>query len=105
MNSKIKIALALITGGTLMYLGRKMKNNSHEPKTLTGEDGNTYQENETYFTSDGKVYRNGKQLHFKTPEMNAETSPKINFKSDSIPENYNAQPKNVDYHHKGVRHH
>ena len=105
MNHKIKIALALITGGTLIYLGRKMKNRSNEQKTFTGEDGNTYQENETYFTSDGKMYRNGKQLHFKTPEMIVETHQKINFKSDSISENYNIQPKNVEYHHKGVRHH
>ncbi|PZU12251.1 MAG: hypothetical protein DI622_15350 [Chryseobacterium sp.] len=105
MNHKIKIALTLIAGGTLIYLGRKMKNRSSEPKTFTGEDKNTYQENETYFTSDGKIYKNGKQLHFKTPEMNDETPPKINFKSGFIPENYNIQPRNVEYHHKGVRHH
>jgi len=105
MNHKIKIALALITGGTLIYLGRKMKNRSKEPKTFTGEYGNTYQENETYFTSDGKIYKNGKKMNFKTPEMIAETPPKINFKSGSVSENYNIQPKNVEYHHKGVRHH
>lgn len=105
MNHKIKIALALITGGTLIYLGRKIKNRNNEPKTFTGEDGKTYHENEVYFTSDGKMYKNGKQLNFKTPEMIAETNPKINFKSDSVPENYNIQPKNVEYHHKGVRHH
>jgi hypothetical protein len=39
MNHKIKIALALITGGTLVYLSRKMKNSKNEPEIFTGEDG------------------------------------------------------------------
>jgi hypothetical protein len=105
MNNKIKIALGLIAGGALIYLGRRIKNKGSKSKTFTGEDGNTYKENEMYFTSDGKVYKNGKLLHFKTPETNEDTALKTNFKQEKIPKNYEAQPKNVDYHQRGVRHH
>lgn len=105
MNNNIKIALALITGGTLIYLSRKIKNRENKSKTFIGEDGNEYRENEMYFTADGKVYKNGKELHFKTPEMDVELNPKTNFKYDSTPQNYDAHPKNVEYHQKGIRHH
>ena len=105
MNSKIKIVLALITGGTLIYLSRKIKNRSNDQKNIAKEKGNTYHENEMYFTSNGKIYKNGKELHFKKPEVNIEINPKINFKYDSIPQNYDTHPKNVEYHQKGIRHH
>ncbi|WP_415328450.1 hypothetical protein [Chryseobacterium sp. MMS23-Vi53] len=105
MNHKIKIALALITGGTLIYLSRKIKSKDSKLRTFTAEDGNTYQENEMYFTADGKVFKNGKQVHFKTPESNENINTKTNFKFDSVPQNYDSQPKNVEYHQKGIRHH
>jgi len=106
MNNKIKIALGLIAGGALIYLGRKIKNRESKSKTFIGEDGNTYKKDEMYFTADGKVYRNGKLLHFKTPETNEYvTAPKTNFNSETPPKNYEAQPKNVEYHQRGVRHH
>lgn len=105
MNNKIKIALGLIAGGALIYLGRKIKNKESKSETFTGEDGNTYKKDEMYFTSDGKVYKNGKLLHFKTPENNEDVVPKTNVASEILPKNYDAKPKNVEYHHKGVRHH
>lgn len=90
MNNNIKIALALITGGTIVYLSRKIKNRKSKSATFTAPDG--------------KVYKNGKKLHFKTPEIN-EITPKTNFKYEATPQNYDAQPKNVEYHQKGIRHH
>ncbi|PTT67736.1 hypothetical protein DD829_05845 [Chryseobacterium sp. HMWF035] len=104
MNHKIKIALALITGGTLVYLSRKMKSAKNESKTFLGEDDNTYQKDETYFTADGKMYKNGKEVHFKIPEI-SEKSVNRNFQNDRIQKNYEAHPQNVGYHHKGTRHH
>ncbi len=104
MNHKIKIALALITGGTLVYLSRKLKNSKNEPETFTGEDGKVYQEDETYFTADGKMYKNGKEVHFKTPETSEKTSNQ-KFQQETIQKNYEAHPQNVGYHHKGTRHH
>ncbi|SEV97533.1 hypothetical protein SAMN05421841_0443 [Chryseobacterium wanjuense] len=95
----------MIVGGALVYLGRKIKNRKNDSEVFVGEDGNTYKKDEMYFTSDGKVYKNGKELHFKTPETDNVTDSKSNFKNESIPKNYDAQPKNVEYHHKGVRHH
>ncbi|REC52883.1 MULTISPECIES: hypothetical protein [Chryseobacterium] len=104
MNHKIKIALALITGGTLVYLSRKMKNSKNESEIFTGEDDNTYQKNETYFTADGKMYKNGKEVHLKTPEI-SEKSVNRNFRNERIQKNYDTHPQNVGYHHKGTRHH
>ncbi|MFY7846735.1 hypothetical protein [Chryseobacterium sp. C3] len=104
MNHKIKIALALITGGTLVYLSRKMKNSKNEPEIFTGEDGKVYQKDETYLTTDGKMYKNGKEVHLKTPEI-SEKSVNRNFQNDRIQKNYEAHPQNVGYHHKGTRHH
>jgi hypothetical protein len=49
MNSKIKIALALLGTGTLIWGLRKRKNN--QVKTFTAPDGNTYKENQMYRTS------------------------------------------------------
>ncbi|WP_288457773.1 hypothetical protein [uncultured Chryseobacterium sp.] len=89
MNHKIKIALALITGGTLVYLSRKMKNSKNEPETFTGEDGKVYQKDETYLTADGKMYKNGKEVHLKTPET-SEKSVNRNFQNDRIQKNYEA---------------
>ncbi|MDR6406536.1 MULTISPECIES: hypothetical protein [Chryseobacterium] len=105
MNNKIKIALGLIAGGALIYLVRKIKNRENKSETFTGEDGNTYKKDEMYFTADGKVYKNGKLLHFKTPEINEDVTPKLSVKQEKIPKNYDAQPKNVEYHQRGVRHH
>ncbi len=104
MNHKIKIALALITGGTLVYLSRKIKNSKNEPEIFTGEDGKVYQKDETYLTTDGKMYKNGKEVHLKTPEI-SEKSVNRNFRNERIQKNYEAHPQNVGYYHKGTRHH
>jgi hypothetical protein len=42
MNNKIKVALAMIAGGALVYLGRKIKNRKNDSEVFVGEDGNTY---------------------------------------------------------------
>ena len=39
MNNKIKVALAMIAGGALVYLGRKIKNRKNDSEVFVGEDG------------------------------------------------------------------
>lgn len=105
MNNKIKIALAIITGGTLICLSRKIKKRGNKSKTFEAPDGNTYKEGEMYFTADGNIYKNGKLLQFKTPKTDDDVKPKTNFKYEAAPKSYDMQSKNVNYHQKGIRHH
>ncbi|WP_042722640.1 hypothetical protein [Flavobacterium sp. B17] len=106
MNSKIKIALALIGAGALVAWGIKRKKNG-KVKTFTAPDGNTYQENQIYRTFDNKLYKNGKQIHFETPamEQNKSSNHAFDEHSNTIPKNYESVNQNITYHQKGVRHH
>jgi hypothetical protein len=105
MNSKIKIALALLGTGTLIWGLRKRKNN--QVKTFTAPDGNTYKENQMYRTSDNKVFKNGKEVHFNSPiPENKNSSANVyDNAAENLSKNYQSVNKNVNYHQKGVRHH
>lgn len=106
MNSKIKVALALIGAGTLVAWRMKRKKNSNL-KTFTAPDGNTYKENQLYRTFDNKLYKNGKQIQFETPVMDQKKTDNHAFDehSSTIPKNYESVNQNTTYHQKGVRHH
>jgi hypothetical protein len=106
MNNAVKIALALAAGSSLLYLGLRKKNKKE--KVFLAPDGNTYKENEMYRTYDNKLFKNGKEFHFKTPE------PEVHFPKSSTfygTVNGNTQLKqqttnnDITYHHKGIRHH
>lgn len=105
MNSKVKIALALVAGSSLIYLGLRKK--SKKIKTFVAPDGNTYEENQIYRTFENKLFKNGKEFHFTTPEPNQNSySSTLNSdkKSDNLSKNYQTVNKDVNYHQKGIRH-
>ncbi|MDQ1162479.1 hypothetical protein QE422_002847 [Chryseobacterium sp. SORGH_AS 447] len=105
MNNKIKVALGLIAGGSLIYFGLKKKNG--KVKTFTAPDGNTYGENQLYRTFDNKLFKNGKEVHFNTPESEGKgtSSSQYEANNEKLTKNYQAGNQNVNYHQKGVRHH
>ncbi|SDQ09601.1 hypothetical protein SAMN05421664_0456 [Chryseobacterium soldanellicola] len=107
MNNKVKIALALLVGGSLVFLSKRRKKNN-KLKKFTAPDGNIYRENQIYRTFDNKLYKNGKQIHFDVPEADLQTSAANNFEGNTIENisSYQAQAvnKNVNYHQKGNRH-
>lgn len=105
MNNTIKIALALVAGSSLIYLGLRKK--STGKKTFVAPDGNTYLEDQIYHTFDNKLFKNGKELHFNTPELNTETN-QTNLNhgktNENLYQNYQNVNKDVNYHQKGARH-
>ena len=103
MNNKIKVALAFVAGGALFLLNKKRKKLNKKSKMYTAPDGNEYRENQTYRTSDGKLFKNGKELSFSTPHLDSD-SQQIHHQNDHLPHNYQSKPKNVEYHQKGNRH-
>lgn len=108
MNNKVKIALALIAGGTAILLNQRRKKLSKKTKIFTAPDGTTYKENQIYRNSEGKAYRNGKVVHFDHLEFDSEphsANPFNHLHSDKASKNYQAKPQNVDYHQRGKRHH
>lgn len=106
MNNKIKIALALVGAGSILAW-RMNRRKGGKKKTFTAPDGNTYQENQIYRTFDQKIYKNGKQIQFETPEMSLNNSVNHPFEgqTDNLSKNYNKVNKEINYHQKGVRHH
>jgi hypothetical protein len=106
MKNTVKIALGLVAGGSLIFLGLKRKNK--KLKTFTAPDGNTYQENQTYRTFDNQLYKNGKKISFITPESEQKSHLSSNHydeNNDMISKKYQAVNKDVNYHQKGIRHH
>lgn len=106
MNNKVKIALALIAGGTAILLNQRRKKLSQKIKMFTAPDGTSYQENHIYRNAEGKAYRNGKVVHFDHLEFENETHPSNShhLHDDRSSKNYQAKPQNVDYHQRGKRH-
>lgn len=105
MNSTVKIALALAAGSSLLYLGLRKKNKKRE--TFVAPDGNTYEQDQIYRTYDNKLFKNGKEFHFNTPESQHESSLSGNQyskMSDHQNQNYQTVNKEVTYHQKGIRH-
>ena len=107
MNNKVKIALALIAGGTAILLNQRRKKISQKIKTFTAPDGTTYKENQIYRNSEGKAYRNGKVVHFDNLEFDSEphsSNPFNQLNADKAAKNYQSKPQSVDYHPRGKRH-
>jgi len=106
MNNKIKIALAVMAGGSLILLNQLRK--KRRSKTFTAPDGNSYKQNQIYRTAEGELYKNGKPLHFSTLQSEQDNHQHINYdkKINANPKNYDVSNiKNVEYHQRGVRHH
>lgn len=107
MKNSLKIALGIAAGGALVLLARKRKL-SRDRNTFIAPDGKSYRENEMYRTSEGDIYKNGKLMHFETPELSAAANAKIDsnlYRKNSGKENNQSLSHNVTYHKRGVRHH
>lgn len=102
MNNKIKVALAFAAGGALFLLSKKRRKNQ-KSKTFTAPDENEYRENQMYRTSNGKLFKNGKEISFSTPYLDNDSQP-VHHQDDHLQNNYQSRPKNVEYHQKGNRH-
>lgn len=103
MNNKLKIALGLLAGGTVLFFGLRRK--KEKLKTFTAPDGNTYKENQLYRTYDNKLYKNGKQVHFETPKLQKNNSSSQFAVNNDSTNDYKDVNIPVTYHQKGVRHH
>ncbi|MCS3869550.1 hypothetical protein J3D55_002466 [Chryseobacterium ginsenosidimutans] len=106
MNNKVKVALAVIAGGTLILAGLRRKKRE-KLKTFTAPDGNTYKENQIYRTFDNKLYKNGRPIHFETPETEPENHSSNNYyngNTGNFSKNNLNHNKNASYHQKGSRH-
>ncbi|WP_143885125.1 hypothetical protein [Chryseobacterium binzhouense] len=103
MKNSVKIALGVAATGILVFLQKKWRNRSEQ---FTAPDGNRYKMNETYRTSNGELYRNGKKINPKTPGNPYQSEQRVdsNLHNQSIHQLQDA-PNNVSYHHKGNRHH
>lgn len=106
MNISMKIGLGLLAGGTLVLAGKLLRKNRNKLKSFTAPDGNSYQEDEMYRTSEGDIFKNGRKMHFETPELLSQANRHIDTYQNNINRyNANQSVRNADYHHKGVRHH
>ncbi|MDQ0594535.1 hypothetical protein QFZ37_002904 [Chryseobacterium ginsenosidimutans] len=105
MNNKVKIALSLIAGGTLILLSLKRKRRQ-KLKTFIAPDGNSYKENQIYRTFDNSLYKNGKRIHFNKPELEENQSSGDYYDGDTgnLLKNKLNINKNISYHQKGNRH-
>ena len=107
MNNKVKIALALLAGGTALLLAQRRKKLAQKVKVFTAPDGTIYKENHVYRSSEGKAYRNGKVVHFDQLEFDNEPHSSNSFdhlNADKAAKNYQSKVQNVDYHQRGKRH-
>ncbi|AZB17698.1 hypothetical protein EG352_07910 [Chryseobacterium indologenes] len=103
MNNTVKIALIFITGGYLLYLGSRKK--SRKKKSFIAPDGVTYTEDTIYRSYDNKLYKNGKEIHFKIPELyDVSYQHWYDNAGEKIPVKQRKISKEVMYHHKGLRH-
>ncbi|MFC3157951.1 hypothetical protein SAMN05443633_104295 [Chryseobacterium arachidis] len=107
MNTKAKIALGILAGGSLLFFGlRRNRRNSRKSKTFTAPDGNTYSENQIYKTFDNKLYKNGKQIHFPIPDTEQISLSEAPYytANENISKEYKNSYSGVIYHQKGTRH-
>ena len=56
-----------------------------------------------YRTSNGKLFKNGKEVSFSTPYLDND-SQLVHYQDDHLQNNYQSRPRNVEYHQKGNRH-
>ena len=106
MKSSVKTAVGFLAGGSLLIaagiIRKAIKNRS---QTYKAPDGNTYHENEMYRNSEGEIFQNGKKLHFDTPELLSQAHHHIDSQINSKFNHKNFNPRQVNYHQKGKRHH
>ncbi|WP_123912693.1 hypothetical protein [Chryseobacterium pennipullorum] len=106
MDTKVKLALALIgTGGIVLWgLSKRRK---PQRQRFVAPDGNTYEQDSIYQTYDHKLYQNGKEIHFDVPEDHQKVhSENRSFNSEnSFSAKAPVPVKNINYHKKGTRHH
>lgn len=107
MKNTIKVALGFAAGGALILLNQLRKKRKKEQNKFMAPDGNKYLKNEMYRNADGEIFKNGKKLHFETPQLLVNANNKIDaliskkFQSND----QNASNRNVTYHKRGIRHH
>lgn len=109
MNTTIRIALGAASAATaaalafVLYKKRKSNPSLH----FMAPDGNTYKEGQIYKTIDNQYYKNGKPLKMNVPpQSEAGNVSQKTFGHDAEAHTYASQPiQNVNYHHRGQRHH
>lgn len=106
MNNSIKIGLGLLAGGTLVLAVQLLRKNKNKLKSFTALDGNSYQKDKMYRTSEGDIFKNGRKMHFETPELLSQANRHIDTYQNNINlYNANQSVRNTNYHHRGVRNH
>lgn len=106
MKNSVKVALGFFAGGSLVLITHLLRKNRNNLKSFIAPDGNSYNENEMYRDSQGEIFKNGRKLHFETPELLSQANRHIDTYQNNMKMNSVNQPfKNTGYHHKGVRHH
>ncbi len=106
MKNSVKIGLGILAGGSLILASRLLKRNKNKLKTFTAPDGNSYKENEMYRNSQGEIFKNGRKLHFDTPELLSQANHHIDtYHNQGKINSIHQPPKSPDYHQRGVRHH
>lgn len=105
MKNIVKLALGIVTGGALVYLVKKMKQQK-DSQMFTASDGNKYKQDQTYRTADGEIFRNGKKIHIKTPvdSENHQNHVDPAFNNQHLNEKVNLPNPNIAYHQRGDRH-
>ena len=100
MKNSVKIALGIVAGGVLVFLNQKRKGRNNKNHKFTAPDGN-----QMYRTAEGEVFKNGRKVHFETPENALPTHNHVetNLKNQQLNNNHNSNQQ-VSYHQKGDRH-
>lgn len=107
MKNTIKVALGFAAGGALILLNQLRKRKQRQENQFMAPDGNKYSKNEMYRSAEGEIFRNGKKLHFETPQLLVNANNKIDARLAKIVQfnDQNLNNRNVTYHKRGVRHH
>ncbi|PZU90207.1 MAG: hypothetical protein DI529_03260 [Chryseobacterium sp.] len=107
MKNTIKVALGFAAAGTLVLLNELRKKNKKQGNSFIAPDGNKYQKDEMYRNAEGEIFKNGRKLHFRTPELLNDANNKIDshLNNKAYINNQNPIDRNVNYHNRGVRHH
>jgi len=107
MKNSVKIGLSLLAGGTAVLANHLIRKNRNKVQSFQAPDGNSYKENEMYRTAQGEIYKNGRKMHFETPELLSQANRHIDtYQNNQNVLNGATEPyRAADYHHKGVRHH
>ena len=104
MKNTLKVALGFAVGGTLILMSQLKKRRKNQAKTFTAPDGNSYEENKMYRNAHGEIFKNGKKLHFDTPELLSDANTQIHsYESDRF-NKHDTLSHQAKYHRRGARH-